>query len=176
MKGTLYFLLGVATGSIVTKVLIKAQYKDMAEKEIKSVIDCFKSKKNKDDAQEKTECSSGPEYNDIIRNNNYSNTEKDKKVKDKPYIIDPDEYGEFEEYEKIILTHYSDNVLADELDDVIDDVDSVVGLGYERHFGEYEADTVYVRNDAKKCDYEILYDRRRYRDVAQKPRRVKVSE
>lgn len=33
------------------------------------------------------------------------------------------------------------------------------------HFGEYEEDAVFVRNDAKKCDYEILKDLRRFCDV-----------
>lgn len=33
------------------------------------------------------------------------------------------------------------------------------------HFGEYEDDSVYVRNDAKKCDYEILLDQRNYQEI-----------
>ena len=32
-------------------------------------------------------------------------------------------------------------------------------------FGEYEDDAVFVRNDAHKTDYEILYDPRNYSDV-----------
>ena len=30
------------------------------------------------------------------------------------------------------------------------------------HFGEYEEDAVFARNDAKRCDYEILKDERTY--------------
>lgn len=30
------------------------------------------------------------------------------------------------------------------------------------HFGEYEKDSVFVRSDPKRCDYEILRDLRSY--------------
>ena len=47
----------------------------------------------------------------------------------------------------------------------IEDVDDVVGEDSLNHFGEFEEDSVYVRNDERKCDYEILLDHRRYADV-----------
>ena len=36
---------------------------------------------------------------------------------EKPYVISPEEFGEVEEYEKISLTYYADEVLADENDE-----------------------------------------------------------
>lgn len=33
------------------------------------------------------------------------------------------------------------------------------------HFGEYEDDSVFVRNDEEQTDYEILLDGRNYHDV-----------
>lgn len=41
----------------------------------------------------------------------------------------------------------------------------MVGLDYYTHFGEYEDDSVYIRNDAMKCDFEILADNRKFSDV-----------
>ena len=52
-------------------------------------------------------------------------------------------------------------MLSDENGIVIDDVEEIVGDGLN-HFGEYDEDAVYVRNDAKCCDYEILKDERKY--------------
>ena len=72
-----------------------------------------------------------------------------------------------EEYEQISLTYYADGVLADENDEVIEDVEDAVGIDSLNHFGEYEDDSVFVRNDARKCDYEILLDQRTYSEVAE---------
>ena len=33
------------------------------------------------------------------------------------------------------------------------------------HFGEYEDDSVFVRNNRLKCDYEILRDEGEYSDL-----------
>lgn len=87
-----------------------------------------------------------------------------------PYVISPDEFGELDNYETISLTYYSDNVLTDDCDCVIDDIDTIVGRDSLTRFGEYETDAVFVRSDSRKTDYEILRDYRRYADVLmQKP-------
>ena len=74
-------------------------------------------------------------------------------------------FGENEDYERISLTYYADQVLVDENDEMIEDVEEMVGFESLNHFGEYEDDSVFVRNDAKKCDYEILLDQKLYSDV-----------
>lgn len=84
---------------------------------------------------------------------------------DKPYIIEPQEFGALDGYSLITLYHYSDNVLADDCDELVEDIDDVVGDDYASHFGEYEDDCVYVRNDRLKADYEICRDLRKYSDV-----------
>lgn len=83
----------------------------------------------------------------------------------KPYVISPDEFMELGNYEAISLTYYADNILADDEDEIIEDYENTIGEGSLDHFGEYEDDSVFVRNDALKCDYEILRDQRRYSDI-----------
>lgn len=78
-----------------------------------------------------------------------------------PYVISPDEFDELDGYTPISLTYFADGVLADENGVIVDDVEEIVGDGLN-HFGEYDDDAVYVRNDAKRCDYEILKDEREY--------------
>ena len=81
-----------------------------------------------------------------------------------PYVISPDEFSENEDYETESLTYYSDGILADDRDNIID-IDMVVGRESLNHFGEYEDDSVFVRNEELKTDYEILLDTRRYSDI-----------
>lgn len=88
-----------------------------------------------------------------------------KDISDTPYVISPDAFGEFDDYVLISLTYYSDGVLTDEDDEPIDDIEGIVGKDYASHFGEYEEDSVFIRNDRMKCDYEILRDLRKYTDV-----------
>jgi hypothetical protein len=81
-------------------------------------------------------------------------------VQTPPYIIAPEQFGEDDDYERISLTYYANGVLVDDIDEVLndEDVEASVGLESLNHFGEYEEDSVYVRNDSRKCDYEILLD------------------
>ena len=84
---------------------------------------------------------------------------------DRPYVIQPSDFGEFDDYEKISLTYTADGVLLDDMNEIVDDIEETVGEDSLEHFGEYEDDSVYVRNDAKKCDYEILLDQRNYQEI-----------
>lgn len=79
-----------------------------------------------------------------------------------PYVISPEEFDELTGYNTETLTYYADGVLTDCHDDIIEDVENTVGLDSLNHFGEYEDDSVHVRNDARQCDYEILKDYREY--------------
>jgi len=107
-------------------------------------------------------------YSDIAESNNEDakgGAESMPEKTDRPYVIPPEEFGELHGYETISLTYYADNVLADELDELVEDVDDVVGLDSLKTFGRYEDDSVFVRNDRLKADYEILADLRNYSDV-----------
>lgn len=72
-----------------------------------------------------------------------------------PYVISPDEFDELEGFTPVSLAYFADGVLADERGVVIEDPEELIGDGLQ-HFGEYEEDSVFVRNELLKCDYEIL--------------------
>ena len=78
----------------------------------------------------------------------------------RPYIITPDEFGDREDegYDTVSLVYYSDGILTDDVDQLVEDVDDTVGLESLNHIGEYEDDSVFVRDERKKVDYEILKD------------------
>lgn len=90
--------------------------------------------------------------------------EEEKDDVERPYVIPPEEFGELD-YETVSLTYYEDGVLTDDMDNIIEDVDDIVGEESLEHFGEYEDDSVFVRNDARETDYEILADTRNYHDI-----------
>lgn len=105
-----------------------------------------------------------PEYSKTVvptKTGTQEEPEKSENSGDVPYVISPDEFDELDGYTAISLTYFADGVLSDENGVIIDDVEEIVGDGLN-HFGEYDEDAVYVRNDAKRCDYEILKDERKY--------------
>lgn len=86
-----------------------------------------------------------------------------------PYVIPPAEFGEVFEYDQYSLTYYADGVLTYEgEDEPIEDVDDLIGKGSLDTFGQYEEDSVFVRNDLERADYEILRDLRNFSDVVKK--------
>lgn len=84
---------------------------------------------------------------------------------ERPYVIRPDEFDDIPGYSTIELMYFSDGVLADEFYEKVENVDECVGIDSLSHFGEYEEDSVYVRNDARRCDYIIIREKERYKDV-----------
>lgn len=79
-----------------------------------------------------------------------------------PYVIKPEEFGDIEGYGTISLSYYANGILADENDEIVDSPEDTVGVDFMNHFGEYANDIVYIRNDAKWCDYEIAKDLRTF--------------
>lgn len=180
------FVLGAVTGALAARTYLKGVYEQIAQEEIDSVKEVFlkrEAEKQHQNIKEMGEQASKglvdglDEYSKLLRKEGYITTSSDVSVgkektgmteKNEPYIIPPEAFGELEEYDTISLTYYSNNVLADENDDVIEDVEETVGVESLTHFGEYEDDSVFVRNDVRKCDYEILLDQRSYSDVINK--------
>lgn len=179
LKCVLAFSSGAAIGVAVSWRLLKTKYEQIAQEEINSVKETYSTSTETDndiyevegDTEEPTEPKE--EYETILESEGYTNyssvkAEKggsDFMDKEKPYVIPPDEYGEFEEYDTETLTYYSDGILTDDQDEIIDDIDGIVGEDSLNTFGQYEDDAVHVRNDALKTDYEILSDVRTFADA-----------
>ena len=169
------FVFGVATGAAVTWKVVKTKYERIAQEEIDSVKEVFgKRFEPKKFEPKKFETGVVEEYKEVITDCGYSaepNTKKGDEAVDLPFVITPDEYGDFDDYDLVSLTYYADGVLTDSADEPIlnEDLDDFVGRDFANHFGEYEDDSVFIRNDRLKIDYEILRDLRTYEDVVGKP-------
>lgn len=174
LSNILIFTVGAAIGSVVTWKLIKNKYEQIAKEEIDSVKEVFSRHKDETISDEKRD-DDFEEYHNIT--NLYSKESDEEEEEDeeevqevrksvkKPYVISPDEFGEMDEYDAISLNYYADGVLTNDWDEVIENVDDIVGIDSLNHFGEYEEDSVFVRNDTLQADYEILKDVRNYSDV-----------
>lgn len=183
------FFVGAILGGAATWYVVRDRYARLAEEEIKSVKETYAQAergwmKNTCGVSQKemttavtakvTEKASITEYAKKVKKGEpmgYSQTVVPKKIFQAespgplPYVIAPDEFGELEEYTSVSLFYFADGVLSDEYGVTIDmdDVQGIIGDALSR-FGEYEDDAVFVRDDVKRCDYEILMDEREYDD------------
>lgn len=184
------FVLGAAAGSVTAWYFTKKTYERIAQEEIDSVKETFsKLYKRDDSATQDSEDSSDDEeeeedldiieYAAIAEHEGYINyadigsCEAPKSDKfDPPYVIPPESFDELEAYDVVSLSYYEDKVLTDDTDNIIEDMEGLTGFStpeeLEGHFGEYEDDSIFVRNDRLRCDIEILHEPRTYADVLKK--------
>ena len=199
MKNLLCFVAGAAIGSVVTWKLIEKKYKDLADEEIESVIETFKNRKpiiTKDEVKETVEKvinkwkEPKETVEDIVAAEGYSieneeeideddesnytvNVDNDNDIEViTPYVITPEQFGEYNEYGTKTLTYYSDNVLTDEIDNPITSEEMVTMIGPDAldHFGEYEDDSVYIRDEMNEMDYEILKSEKKFSEIPERGR------
>lgn len=179
------FAAGAVIGSAVTWKLVKTKYEQIADEEIASVKEVYSRRRAEEESESKkikelgkamtegfVDGFSHPDKEDVNKYRNYANEYKSSEEKEEdnmpvrslPYVISPEEFDELG-YETVSLTYYADGVLTDDGDNIIEDVDDLIGEESLEHFGEYEEDSVFVRDDEKEIDYEILRDQRNYYDV-----------
>lgn len=197
MKNLLCFVAGAAIGSVVTWKLIEKKYKDLADEEIESVIETFKNRKpriTKDNVKETVEKvinkykEPKETVEDIVTAERYSIENEEEIDEDDesnytvnvdngievimPYVITPEQFGEYNEYGTKTLTYYADNVLTDEVDNPItsDEMVTMIGPDALDHFGEYEDDSVYIRDETNEMDYEILKSEKMFSEIPKRGR------
>jgi hypothetical protein len=171
---------------------IHAKYSEIADKEIESVKEKFtvpksaemmealkkKLEKKPEEKNPAVLIKENPslvelhkEYSRKIKDGGYTNysnvemnDESEDEVQENPFIdvIDPDEFGDDDEFDQISLTFYADGILADDDDKIIDDVEGTISKYALLHIGEYEDDAVHVKNNKRRAYYEVLTDSRSY--------------
>ena len=178
------FIAGVAVGASAAWLCLRKYYANIAQEEIDSVKETY-ARTNRPTEKEPVrpdtndELKQKEEILNIIkthyaqidnnnRNNDYTSyssgvtldkEEFDPDISSEPYVIPPDECGEEPEYSITELTYFAlDDILVDSFGEIVEDPDILVGRNFKGHFGEYEDDSVFVRNEQLKCDFEILKD------------------
>lgn len=170
------FTLGAAVGTAATWKFFKTKYEKIAQEEIDSVKEVYSKKRPKIEEEEDiniitesedTDDADDAEYRKIVAESGYNNEEKggSEPMTNEIEVIPPDEFGDILEYDTETLVYYSDGVLADTSNNVIEDVDDMVGPEALDSFGEWEDDVVYIRNDKYKTYYEVTRDYDKYIDL-----------
>lgn len=167
MNKTMFFavaassVVGIAVGTLIGVLSTKKKFENQANKDIESVKNEFKKLMVENSTPK-----------EAAHTDDTKSEEHITKIEDM-YIISPDDFGEIENYEKVTLTYTTDGVLLDDNDEPVEHSEDIVGTDFMHHFGKYEDDAVYIRNDARRCDYEIL---REYRVYAEIVRRLGYTE
>lgn len=187
LNNFLFFTAGAVIGSVVTWKLIKTKYEQLAQEEIDSVkaVYCPHEDEpesetpdnniekgyvpNATDLNSYAETLAAQGYTDYAnaKNGIVNTTKPVEEVDDveRPYVISYEDFGELDNYNIVSLIYFNDGVLTDSQYEPVEDADSIVGLESLEHFGDEEDDSVFVRNDKRKTDYEILKDERNYADL-----------
>ena len=185
------FVVGAAAGSAITWFITKTKYEKIINDEINAQIydireesikmreakinELDKVKNKMMDLVNQTDQANEDdiEYGEIIEaDGTITNPDddipepKEQEETDyiEPYVISPEEFDE-KGYNLQTLIYYADGYLTDDMDFPIVDIDGTVGEDAINHFGEYEDDSVFIRNDNTKIDYEILADSRNFKDI-----------
>lgn len=172
VKGIFIFALGVVSGTFAGAQIAKKKYEEIANEEIEEIRAYYKEREKEVKEVEEPNAVEAPEeksieveerrqYDNIIKRGNYMavDEEEQNNVCDEAYPIDPSEFGNEGKNATETLTYFADGVLVNEVDEVVEDPDLVVGRHHIDIFNEFpDATCVYVRNDLDGTDYEILKD------------------
>lgn len=168
------FAAGAAIGSFATWRLLKTTYEKRIHDEIEELDNYYSAKepkREKEAVEEQTTEEDVSELEEIVVKEGYVRYSdiKNKKGGDfvkKPYIIPSKEFDKLDDYDAETLVYHANGVLVDDMNQRIEDVESMVGNEFQNHFGddENDRDSVFVRNEERMIDYEILYDASEYED------------
>lgn len=191
------FVAGAAIGGATAWYLTKRKYEQLVQEEIDSIKErltaVWEPKTEEPDTDghddpvgepgvDAEETLSVRDYAALLAKKRYMKpddienlVEAPREPRETPYVIDPEDLGEIEEYNVLSLYYYSDGVLADDDHVVIRNVEEIVGPDALDSFGEYEDDAVHVRNERLKCDYEVLKIQETYAEfLAKNPHKAEV--
>lgn len=170
LSSAIAFVAGAAIGSFVTWKLLNKTYERRIQEETDELRKYYGKTEPEAEVEDGPELSE--ELNDILVNEGYvpysSDVRRDSDTAKKPYIISGKDFDTLDNYDAETLTYFADGVLADDANHRIEDVESMVGKDNLRHFGddEKDPDTIYIRNEGRMTDYEILYDASTYEECA----------
>lgn len=105
-------------------------------------------------------------YSEILKKSGYEKSEAN--FDNRIYPISLLEFSNLydHEYDKIDLIYFEgDGVITDDMCERIENPQDIIGSGFERYIHESDDDTAYIRNENRKCDYEIVLDLRSYSEV-----------
>ena len=184
LQNGLIFTAGLVIGGLVTYFSVKDKFANQAQEEIDSVVESLSKREKEEPTENVSKEESVPnkeaketkekpdllEYMKYTKNASAYSSKEPENVENLRFfskVISPQEFGTMENYKMETYTYYhKDDVLVDEDGYVVPDdiVEAEIGLDFKDAFGEYEDDSVHLRNEALQKEYEILYDPGKFYD------------
>jgi len=152
-------ILGCAAGAIVTKIVDDKKFEDRVADATLEAKEYYKNKfgKNEEKVIKKNQSNLPDEM--IFFNKKYGcsddETESDSQVSKDIYEIQPEDYGEDDEFATLSLDYYLDDILVDENGNVVDHPKEICGDFLDELSGENP--TIYIHNDNTKSEYEVCF-------------------
>lgn len=172
----LIFTAGTAIGSVVTWKIVRDKYESTIQAEIQAIRELYANdnikSSSEEDRTEESDEEEQEEYKNVIDKCGYVQY-SDKKEEQKEgyndmnrgiYVIDQDDWDD-NDYDKESVYCFADGVIANEMEEEIENADELVGPDAAQWLDESGNDWVYIRNDRLETDYEVLRDIRRYSEV-----------
>lgn len=177
----LIFSVGISIGSIITYFKVKEKFEKKSQEDIDAMREHFEKRYSKETPKKKTstekenvkekkktyEVKTDEEvrvaYNNFAKKyNKESKEEKVDEISEEPYSISPDDLGN-KGYEVVDLTYYENGYLVEDLSlEIMENPEEYIGKNFIKHFGDYEENVAFIRNDILETDYEILYEAEKY--------------
>lgn len=155
--------LGAIGGFVIAKYTSKTDEEEMNDEEVKELLAPYKARiKELEDTingskaeqpKKKPVIQDKPDLDKLVEK--YAGSEDEPH---KPYPISAESFAnEQQDYEKVTLTCYADDVVSDELLYPMTNVDEVLG-GFQNTPQWKKNHEAYIRNDVLQVDYEIVYE------------------
>ena len=177
------FILGAAAGVASSMFYFKTKYEQKADAEIQEIRDLYAKKTEAEEKKEDVPVTSHQvskaddlhatarrvsEYTKYTPKEDAQNEEpKDgihvEKIDfapmknpnpPKPYLIDSSDYGQDDNFDPLCWEWYTDGILANENDEIVDDIQEWIGDGL-KVFAETEDNLFWVRNEKYGVDIEV---------------------
>ena len=185
---SLAFIGGAVAGAVAGALYFRQLFEKRYQEDVKSVKEVYSCKKEKVSVKEpekqKTENLSKSvkkpsvttpvtdytSYSSKIQKLGYAPEEKKNDMPAKKvdyHTIPPEEFSMEDDYDCQSLICYEDGIVTngDGSEMKKSELDEMVGSDFSKHFGEYEDDSVFIRNDRLQMDFEIIRDRRTYAEA-----------
>lgn len=167
IKMVIVFSIGFASGAYFACKKMEEKYQAKADEQIEDMKEAFKEKESH--MQEIIEEKSQKMAVDYALQHINLEREDGSSIYDTSSsgieIIEPENFGELDDYETSFLTYYNDGFLTYDSDgSVVEDILGTVGPDALNNIGKYMPSMVHVRNHFYKKDYEITQSFEKYRD------------
>ena len=182
-KTIVAFILGAAAGVSSSMVYFKTKYEQKADAEIQEIRDLYAKKSETEEKKEDATVTSHQitkaddlhatarrvsEYTKYTPKEDAQNEAPKDGIHvervdfapmknpnpPKPYLIDSSDYGQDDNFDPLCWEWYTDGILANENDEIVDDIQEWIGDGL-KVFAETEDNLFWVRNEKYGVDIEV---------------------